>query len=725
MNNSSRTFELISVIVFATLMILAIPASYLWAGPPLPDDYSPEEETELDALLEGELLNFGEDYVDLIDELEDVLAEFEDFFEEFGQVSIKEYEKAIRTLRASLDEDYSAESYENMMLALDELLLKFEELELELSESESKLQHKRLRNLRALEDDIDDIREQLDEEVGDARLYYKLDSEALSVIITQAFKEARIAMIEAQIMFESKEPPEVPEVPEVPELPDIKHLPRGEGLARIYYEKARKANFDGSMTQSGIVTVDNRDITVELENDLGGVETETWNRSEVSAELTIGYREDSKRSRNLAQEIKLVLDHSPEAIKVRVVYPKEDDETVNIVSSFLTVSVPRENPLRIKNSFGQVIVEDLANDLDIRSNFSQIDVQRIKGNVFITNSSGAIYLEDIDGDLEITNSFAPIEAVYIKGHAELSNSYAPVIVEKSAGQLDINTSGMVAVDRHDGDAKIYSSNGEIDIFGITGKLTAVNSFGQMQVEKVGGDAEIENTNAPTEITGVKGQLVVSNKFAPITISNIGGKVTVKSSNGAVSVEEVRAGVSIINRFDEVSVSDVAGPVSVFNTNAPVTVSEVMAAVNVVNQFSPVMLSAITGDVKVENQNASVDLTDIDGAVIVNTTFGLISCENIRGSFIIGNDNGSVEMVRVIGIDKDSEVQTTFGDILLELSQLGSCNLMATTSYGEIDSDVPMKINSSGSISTGEYITGKSHPSIKLTGNNSSIKITTE
>ena len=724
MNKSSGIMRLISAVALSILLILVFPVICLRAGPPLPDDYSPDKEAKIEALLEGELLSFGEDYVDLIDELEDVLAEFDEFFKEFGQVSIKEYEKAIQNLRASLNEEYSAESYEEMMTGLDELLEKFQELEHELADSKTNVQRKRLRNLRALEGDLEEIRKQLDEEVGDARLEYQLDSETLAEIIARAFEDARKALAEAQRAFEDKRIPGVVEVPDVPEVADLPRISQDKGLGQKYFQDALKADFDGSITQSGVVTVDSREIPVTLENTLGGVETETWNRSEVNAELTIGYREDSKKSRNLAQEIKLVLDNTPEGIKVRVAYPK-DDEMANVVSSRLSVSIPRENPLRIKNSFGEVTVDDLDNNLDIRSTFSQIDVQNITGKVSITNSSGAIYLEKIDGDLDVANSFGPIEVVYIKGHTSLSNSYAPIIVDNSAGQLDITTSGVVNVDGHDGDADIRSSNGEIDLFGITGQLIAVNSFGLMQVEKVGGDAEIENSNAPTEVTNVKGQLTVSNKFAPITISDVGGKVIVKSSNGVVSVENTRAGVSIVNRFDEVSVLNVAGAVSVFNTNAPVTVTKANAQVNVVSQFGPVMVSRVTGDVKVENQNASVDLADITGATIVNTTFGLVSCENLRGSFLIGNDNGSVEMVRILGIDKDSEVRTTFGDILLELSQPASYNLSATTSYGEIDTNLPMKISSNEGVSTAQYLTKKTNPSIKLTGNNSSIKITTE
>lgn len=702
----------------AFLLVWFLSAGSLWAAPPLPDDYTPEKEEEYE-LYDDEIIQFSEDYVDLIEELEDVLEEFNEFFEEFGQVSIKEYTKAISKLRLTLKEEYSSKSHEGIMISLNDLLHEFESLEYELKESDSRSRHRRLRNLKALEDDLEDIREQLDDQVGDVRLRYQLDAETLSEIITRALEQADKAMEEASWVIGDDRVFVVPPVPEPPDVPEPKSIPQA--YAGGF---SRGGTFDGSMTQSGSATVDDNTTVIEVENALGGIEAETWNRSEVSVVLDIGYKENSRRSLSLAREIKLTIDKSPTTVRVHVDYP-ERDESINIVSSRLNISLPRSNPVSIKNSFGPVNVADLDNTLRIHSNFSTVDIQHIKSDVFIANSSGSVYAEDIGGALEITNSFAPIEAVFANGGAKLTNSYAPIMVEKSSGRLDINTSGEVTVDRHKGQVYIRSSNGRIEIFGITGDLIAINSFGTMQIEGISGNAEIENANAPIEITEVGGFLKVSNNFAPIEISDIDKEVTVRSSNGRVSIENTKAGVNVSNRFGEVSVESVTGPVTITNANDPVTVSRVFAPVTVVNQFGTVTVSGIDGSVSIENANASVNLSDIKGSSKVKTSFGLISCENLGGSFIIGNENGSVELMRVVDISTDCEVKTTFGDILLAIPQVKSYNLKATTSYGRIESDIPMNVSSSGNIYRGEYVAGKANPTITLTGNNSTIKITTE
>jgi hypothetical protein len=686
----------------------------------MPEEISPEEEEELESLFgdfEEQILRFSEDYVDLIGELEFILQEFDEFFEEFGQISIREYEKALERLQSTLSEEYSSENYQQMMEALDNLLAKFKDLEMELEESNSSVEKRRLRTMRALEDDLEDIREQLEEEVDDSRILSQIDTEALAEIITKSIKEAQKAMVEAEKAY--KENLRLMETPAPPRPP--KGIKDGTGNLGTLNTR----EFSGTLTKSATAEIASKSTAIELENAIGGIEVETWNRSEISIEMTIGYIEDSKESRGLAEEIKLAIDQSPELVKARVLYPGCDEKPVNIVASRLNISLPRANRVKITNSFGQVFVAELDNDLNIKSNFSEIEVRDINGRVVVTNSSGSIYLENIDGELEATNSFAPIELAYINGQTKLSNSYAPVRVEKSAGGLNINTSGDVYVDHYRGDASVHSSNGRMELYDINGNLVAINSFGPILAEKISGDAKIENANAQIEISGVEGALLVSNNFAPVMIDEIGSDVTVKSSNGNITIENIKAGVNVVNRFGEVSIQSVAGKVMVTNSGEPVTISEVLAPVTVVNQFSPVMLSTITGEVNVDNMNASVNLTDIKGASRVKTSFGLISGENLGGPFILKNDNGSIELLRVLNINSDCEATTTYGDITLELPQLGLYNLNATTSYGEIDSDVPLNVTSSGNVTSGAYIAGQSNPTITLTGSNSSIKIRTE
>ncbi len=716
--NDARTMR--HLVILLAVLSFTVTASWLLAGPPLPDDRQRGSATD-DEKLEQKLLLLGERYVDLIDELEDILGEYEDFFQDYGRTSMKEYEKAIQLFRESLREQHLSDRHEEQLSAvsrtkimekLDELVDRLESIEQELENKET-LQSRDIRNLRSLGYDLEDVREELHENLAEVDLRMDIDSEELSRAIARAYREAARAMAEARKEHEKKRALPIPPVPPVVSTDQYQRL------KNLYV-----TDFSATLTQQETARLDSKDITIELENPIGGITVRTWNKSEMDAVLTVGYSQGSKKSRDVAEEIKLVLKESPTLAGFLVQYPDEDGERVKIVSSLLEVSLPRANPVRISNSFGPVSVTELDNRLNVASGFSTIDLQKIKGDVTVNNSSGSVYLENITGRIDISSSFGPIEVVYLEGDAILSNSYAPTMVKKSAGRLDINTSGLVTINNHKGDADIQSSNGEMDLYAITGNLTAINSFGRVRVEDVGGDADIENANAAMEIARIGGRLTVSNKFAPISIDDVRKDVTAKSSNGPVTVNNVKGNLDIVNRFGGVTVEAVGGTVRIVNANAPVAVSDVLAPVSVVNLFGPVYIAGVAGDVEVDNQNASVDLVDIEGAAKVSTTFGLITGENLGGPFLITNNNGSVELTRVMQIPGDCEVTTTFGDIILELPKSKSFNLMAKTSGGEIECDLPLRFTSSGNISSGELIVGQASPTVKLTGRSSTIKILT-
>lgn len=703
MINPPAKMNAIKLLTVSIILFLLALGSPLLAAPPVPGDYA-EDEEENERHVDEAATVFGENLVDLIDELEAALDEFDIFFEEFGQVSLSGMADAIKEFRKTLHEEYSEEYHEEVMDQMEEVLDELDEIKDETEEIDSRSQRKYLRRLRAFEDDLKNIGEELDDQFSDERYREILDAETLARIINQAMRQAEKALREAEKKRLSVTKPPVPPIPHV-----------FSGRSRI--------DLDASLTQSSVVTVDNDDIIIELNNHIGAVEVETWNRSSVETELIINYSESSRKSRNLAEEIRMVTSRKDDLITIEVIYPKDKEKTANIIASKLEVSLPRLNPVEIENSFGPVSISDLRNRLTIKSNFASVDVQRIEGEVIIGNSTGPIYIEEISGALRVSNSFAPIEAAGIDGEMKLANSYAPITVKKSSGSLQISNSGVVMIHRHKGDAEIHSSNGEVEIYDIDGDLNLTNSFGQVRVENVTGDVVARNANAQMEISGVGGRLQAANSFAPIYIDGVKKDVQIASSNGPITIENAEGEVTVDNSFGQVSLVTIGGPVKIDNCNASVSVSNAGGGVIVSNQFGPVYLSSINGNVVINNKNASVDLVDINGASTVRTTFGLISGENLKGPFRISNRNGSVELVRLfLGQDDDCEVSTTFGDITIELPRPVIYNISAQTSGGEIESDLPMVITISGNVSIGEYTGAKSAPTITLNGQNSSIDI---
>ncbi len=714
-----RDLKRLNAVTLAAMLVLF--GACLWAAPPAPEPPRPTEPTEI--TIDEDALRLGEDYLDLVKELEAVLTDFEEFYQEAGLASLTGIAKSAKIMRQSLQEDPPKATHEELVKNLDEMIDRMDTVIEEAEDGDSQMRRRYLRELQSFSEDLSDIRDQFDSDFTEQQIEKLFNAEKMAEIFEKAAHQAEKAM---QLALSQQKGLDseyilIPPTPPKPFKGKIGVAARAKG---DYYILKAQHEYDDSLTQTATMTVDNRQTIIELRNDIGGIEVHTWNRSEAAATLTINYSSGSSSSRTMAKDIRLVASNDNKGVLIRIDYPDDESKTVGIVSSQLDVSVPAANPVKIENSFGSAVVADLQNSLTVSSNFGSVETKRITGDVTINSSTGAVYVEDVTGRLEVSSSFGDMEVVDVIGAISLSNSYATVAIRNSIGNLTIANSGAVSVSGHTGEVTVESSNGEVEIYKLTGNLTAANSFGGMQIESVTGQVTAENSSAALEISEVGGPVEATNRFGSIEINDAKGAVRAESSNSEISITQAGGGVTIINRFGKVTVKGAGGAVQIDNTNAVVDVSNVLGSAVITNQFAPVVVANVTGTVEVDNQNASVDLTDIGGAVTVRTTFGEVSGENLKGPFEIDNANGSVAVSRLTSISKDCLIRAVSGDITIELPPAGGYNVDASTSWGKIQTDLPMKLSSGGNIMSGEYMAGANYPTLTLKGENSSIIIST-
>ena len=725
--------------VMAALFLTVVPVSVMTAGPPIPDEYSESEEEPLDE----DIIEFGDDYIYLISELNIVLEEFEKYFAEIGMASLARLSKDAHSLRNRLMDRYSSEEYEEMQEELEGLIDDIEGLREEMDEEGSRLNRQYSRKLRAFERDLQDLQEELNFEMIDLETDVEMENVRLDEVINAALEQAIKALEEAQKVhfedwekiekshgnwfevdeIEDKEGYEIPEVPEVPELdiriqspPTVTSIPKG----------IKGGWFTDSKDMVASTTVGSSKIPIEIINPLGEVTVVSTNSSEIRAELTINYSLKSSDSRDFVDDIMMQSKDETNLIRIEVLYPSNKKEkALNIISSSLLVYMPADNPLIIKNSFGPVGVSDLNDDLSISSDFGDINIQNIDGDVDIAASNCTIYGENIDGDITVNNSFGSIELALVNGDINLTNSYAPITVNKSSGEIQIKNSGAVVINRCEGDAVITSSNGEMEIYDLEGSLDATNSFSLLRAERIDGSVKVANTNASIELSEINGTVESSNRFGSSKITGVDSDVSVISSNGTLTIEDINGFLEIKNDFGTVVVRDVEGPVTINNSNSPVSVTDVEDDVSVKNGFGTVVLEDIEGHAYVRNSNASIQVLSVAGPIDIATSNGSITAEDIGDQITILNKNGAVEILNLRDINTDSRIFSSYGNISVSIPRSATFNISAQASGGSINSDLSLVEKTQGNISFGELIRGKSYPTLSIMGQNARIEIIRE
>jgi hypothetical protein len=167
----------------------------------------------------------------------------------------------------------------------------------------------------------------------------------------------------------------------------------------------------------------------------------------------------------------------------------------------MTVFVPRKAELEISTGFGRILVKDMENNVSIRQQHSDIDLENIKGNA------------------EIDSSFADIQVAALDGNLDISNSHAKVKVEDITGS-----------------AKIENSFDTTEVQNVSRDLSVKSQHGQVRASNIQGNASIENEYDSTSCSNVDGDLDIWAQHSAVSLGNIKGNIDAETSYDDISLE---------------------------------------------------------------------------------------------------------------------------------------------------------------------------------------------
>jgi Putative adhesin len=175
----------------------------------------------------------------------------------------------------------------------------------------------------------------------------------------------------------------------------------------------------------------------------------------------------------------------------------------------LVVEVPRDAPIAVQASSGDVDVEDRATGVQIVASSGSVTVARIDGPARLQTSSGNIRVADVTGDLDVVTSSGSVDASGIRH---------PRSVQTSSGRISLSgTFGDVT--------RVQSSSGEIALrlaADSSTRITASTSSGSIST----GALELADVRqAPHSFAG--------------TLGSGEGTLTITTSSGAIRLDALR------------------------------------------------------------------------------------------------------------------------------------------------------------------------------------------
>ncbi len=172
-------------------------------------------------------------------------------------------------------------------------------------------------------------------------------------------------------------------------------------------------------------------VLLDISNTFGKVHINTWDKAVIELEIEIIVR---KRTERKAQDFidRISIDIEESAMSKRFVTNIRNGSNNNGSDFFeinYTVNMPKNNPLRLKNSFGNTYVGDLDNDVNLKISYGDLKAGSFTGKSKIKISFGEGELRLVkSGEIEIKYSDVEIDEV---GVVKLVQGFSDVEIEKA------------------------------------------------------------------------------------------------------------------------------------------------------------------------------------------------------------------------------------------------------------------------------------------------------
>ena len=210
-----------------------------------------------------------------------------------------------------------------------------------------------------------------------------------------------------------------------------------------------------------------------------------------------------------------------------------------------TIEVPRDYPVDLRTSGGDVSVRDLNAPVHAATSGGDISIAGVAGKLGMLTAGGDLRLQDVSGAVHAQTSGGDIEVKYLKGPARLSASGGDIDIANSTGTLDLRTGG--------GDIRLRNDTGKIQGFTAGGDVWAqLRANDGVRFSSGGGDIDVSlprNVGAALDARSNGGSLtsefplsttrIKSDTRLSGTIGGGGALISLQASGGDIRIAPVR------------------------------------------------------------------------------------------------------------------------------------------------------------------------------------------
>ncbi|RMF70010.1 MAG: hypothetical protein D6743_00900, partial [Calditrichaeota bacterium] len=201
-------------------------------------------------------------------------------------------------------------------------------------------------------------------------------------------------------------------------------------------------------------------------------------------------------------------------------------------------------------------------EINVPDGFS-VDVRTRGGDLLVTGVNGDVRLETSGGDIDLRNIGGEIDARTSGGDVTVEHSSNRVRVKTSGGDLTLEDIG--------GELLAKTSGGDVTLDGSTGMVDLQTSGGDIEIRNAGADVTANTSGGDIEIYDTKGPTEVHTSGGDIQFRNIGGRLKASTSGGDIEGRSVDGTVRVSTSGGSIELKDVKGGVQAKTAGGDITV----------------------------------------------------------------------------------------------------------------------------------------------------------
>ncbi len=238
----------------------------------------------------------------------------------------------------------------------------------------------------------------------------------------------------------------------------------------------------------------------------------------------------------------------------------------------MEVFVPQKSDLVVRNAFGEVRVANIDGKLDLSTTHNPLELRDCSGDFTVSNryaesrmvnlagnltvdARGHVYIEAIKGDVNVRDEYSPVEIVDVDGQVTVSNTESNIRLEKVTKPVVVDARGtQVRADNLGSTLKVTTNHRRLEVSDVASNVILECQYSTVSLKDLRGNVDITTNSDHITADGIRGYLRVKGQGSGIRANSVQGPVDIQTTLKDVIVNNFSGSCMVTNEYADVSLS---------------------------------------------------------------------------------------------------------------------------------------------------------------------------